>query len=121
MSTKKEFQSFFSLSQRQEMSSAIRAKYPDKIPVLVFPIDFVPSREAPKIPKNKFLVKNHMLLSEFVFVIKKHLLLKPCEAIFIFINGRIPVMTKSVSELYNTETENDGILYILYSMENVFG
>jgi GABA(A) receptor-associated protein len=103
------------------MSEGIRKKHPDKIPVLVFPIDFVSKNESPKIPKNKFLVKNHMLLSEFVFVIKKHLLLKPCEAIFIFINGKIPVSTKSISELYNTEAENDGILYIEYSMENVFG
>ena len=121
MSTKKQFQSFFSLTERQNMSEGIRKKHPDKIPVLVFPIDFVSKNESPKIPKNKFLVKNHMLLSEFVFVIKKHLLLKPCEAIFIFINGKIPVSTKSISELYNTEAENDGILYIEYSMENVFG
>lgn len=121
MATKKSFQNFYSLNQRQEMSSAIRAKYPEKLPILVFPIDFVSKNEVPKLPKNKFLVRGEITLSEFMFVIKKHLLLKPCDAVFIFINNKIPVSTKSINELYNSEAENDGILYIQYSMENTFG
>jgi len=117
--SKKNFQTTHSLSWRQENSKKIREKYPGKVPVIVFPIDLVSGN--PEIDKTQFLVDKNVLLCTFLNVIKKRLIMKPSEALFLFINGRIPMMTKSIFEIYNEYTDNDGFLYIEYSIEQTFG
>ena len=117
--SKKQYQSFYTLSQRQDTSSKIRAKYKNKIPCIVFPFENVAGN--PPIDKTQYLVVSDMLLGTFLQIIKKRLILKPSDALFLFINGIIPVMTKTVEQIYNESADIDGFLYIQYSIESVFG
>lgn len=117
--SKKQFQSFHNLSWRQENSKKIRAKYKNKIPCIVFPFENVAGN--PPIDKTQYLVVKDMLLGTFLQIIKKRLILKPSDALFLFINGTIPVITKTVEQIYNESADIDGFLYIEYSIESTFG
>ena len=56
-----------------------------------------------------------------MFVIKKRLHMKPEEAIFFFINNKVFSGTFTIGQIYNSQKDPDGFLYIQYSKENVFG
>lgn len=97
----------------------VMKKYPDRIPVLVYPMD----SKQPQIDKSKYLVPKDMLISQFIFIIKKRLTtVKPEEAIFLFVNkDTLPKSTDTMSELYQKYKNEDNFLLIQYSLENTFG
>jgi GABA(A) receptor-associated protein len=97
----------------------VMKRYPDRLPVIVQPID----KKQPEIDKHKYLVPKDLLLSQFIFIIKKRIRdLKPDEAIFLFVNGdTIPKATSTISELYSDYKNEDNFLIVKYSLENTFG
>jgi GABA(A) receptor-associated protein len=97
----------------------VMKRYPDRIPVIVKPTD----KKQPEIDKHKYLVPKDMLISQFIFIIKKRIRnLKPDEAIFLFINGStLPKVTATIGESYDQYKTEDEFLYITYSLENTFG
>jgi len=97
-------------------STKLLLKYPSKRPIIMRPID----NKQPNLLKNKFLVESNMTISEFLFSVKKYIILDKNETIFIFINNNLVKMSELVSEIYERYKEND-ILYIEYSKENTFG
>lgn len=117
--SKKQFQSFHTLNWREETSKKIRGKYKNKIPCIVFPFENVAGN--PPIDKTQFLVQKEVLLGSFLQVIKKRLVMKPSDALFLFIDKKIPIMTKSLGEIYEEMADVDGFLYIEYSIESTFG
>jgi GABA(A) receptor-associated protein len=62
-----------------------------------------------------------MRSNQFVFVIRKRLILPAEKGIFLFINGSIPCSSEYMSEIYKRNMDLDGFLYVTYSEENVFG
>jgi GABA(A) receptor-associated protein len=42
-------------------------------------------------------------------------------AIFVLINNKLIPNTATISEVYATEKEEDGFMYVIYSLENTFG
>ena len=54
-------------------------------------------------------------------MIRKRLHLPAEKAIFLFINGTVPIISRTLADLYETDKDIDGFLYIMYSEENVFG
>lgn len=97
----------------------VMKKYPDRLPIIVQPID----KKQPEIDKHKYLVPKDIVLSQFIFIIKKRIKeLKPEEAIFLFVNDNIvPKSTATMSELYEQYKNEDEFLIIKYSLENTFG
>jgi len=61
-----------------------------------------------------------MTISEFLFSVRKYIILNKNEAIFLFINNNLVKMSELVSEIYEKYKQDD-ILYIEYSKENTFG
>ena len=106
------------LQKRTEEYKRISEKYPDRIPIIVQKHS---SSKAPDIDKNKFLVPGELTVGQFFFVIKKRINLKPEEAIFLFINNKIPVMSSLMSSVYKENKEADGFLYAFYCTESTFG
>lgn len=99
------------------LSKSLLLRYPNKRPVLVYPIN----NTQPMIKKNKFLVDTRMTMSEFLYSIKKYIVVDEKEAIFLFINDNILVrMSDLVIEVYE-QYNRDGFLNIKYSIENTFG
>ena len=77
------------LDVRKASSASIRAKHPDRIPVIV------EKRSAdaslPEIDKKKFLVPSDLTVGQFVYVIRKRIKLAPEQAIFLFVSaGTLP-------------------------------
>ena len=117
--SKEEFQKLYSFNNRADQSKNIREKYKGKVPIILHGLKFV--AKNPTMPKTKFLVGENQILNEFLQVIKKYLFLKPSEALFFFVNGKIPLMNSKIRDLYERESDCDGFLYLDYSIEEVFG
>tara|TARA_Y200000002_G_C22436693_1_gene560385 strand:+ start:261 stop:617 length:357 start_codon:yes stop_codon:yes gene_type:complete len=114
------FKTDFSFERREQESSKILTKYPDKIPVIVQRSEKCKNIED--INKNKFLVPGDLTLAQFVYVIKKRISVGPEQSIYIFLNEKtLASATYSLSQIYNEFRDKDGFLYLDYASENTFG
>jgi GABA(A) receptor-associated protein len=111
------FKQKFSLDFRKEESKRIRMKYPDKIPVVCEKLN----NTDPNISKIKYLIPLEVTLAYFIFLIRKNYILNQNEGIFLIINECIPPATYCFAQLYDLFSDDDGFLYINYSVESVFG
>lgn len=94
-------------------------KYPDRVPVV---IEKSSSDKITKdIEKDRFLVPRSLLMSEFIFIIRKHIKMDQSQAIFLFINNVLVPINKALGEIYHELKDPDGFLYMKYSCENTFG
>jgi GABA(A) receptor-associated protein len=98
----------------------ILQKYPDRIPVICERDKRAPA-DCPKIDKRKYVFPNDLTLGQFIFIIRKRLVISPEKALFLFINGTIPSSANLVRSLYEYNKHEDGFLYITYTFENTFG
>jgi GABA(A) receptor-associated protein len=108
------------LSERLNYSRKILNKYPDCVPVIIrkCPTD----KNIKQIEKEKYLIPKNLTISEIVYIIRKHIQVKPEQAIFIFVsNGTLLPSGTTINEVYNLHKANDNILYIVYRSENTFG
>ena len=108
------------LEERLIYSRKILAKYPDCVPVIIrkHPND----KNVKQIEKERYLIPRHLNISEIVYIIRKHIEVKPEQAIFIFLNSGILMPSNtSISEIYELYKSEDQILYITYRSENTFG
>ena len=113
------FKKTHSLSKRKAEARRIRARYPDRIPIIVEKDK--KSKDIPDIDKHKFLVPSDLTMGQFVYVIRKRIILPPEKAIFLFINNVLPASAKLIEEISHEYMDDDGFLYIKYSGENTFG
>ena len=98
----------------------IRAKYPDRVPVLVGKSPS--SSDAPEIDKHKFLVPMDLTLGQFQYVIRKRISLSPEKALFLFVDGAVPPTSSLMATIYQDHRDRETeFLFITYSMENTFG
>ena len=106
------------METRLAESTRILEKYPDRIPIIV---NKKSGCDIPDIEKKKYLVPRDMTLTQFIYVIRKRLVLEPSKALFFTINNRMEVGNKKISDIYVEHKNEDGFLYITYSSENTFG
>ena len=107
-----------SFEERFNESTKIMEKYPDKIPIIVSKCS---KSHLNNIDKNKYLVSNDMILSQFIYTIRKRIKLEASEALFFFIDNTVPKNSAPIGELYNLHKDKDGFLYITYNSDNTFG
>ena len=113
-----EFKKRHRFELRKSEASRIRAKYPDRVPVIV---EKAERNEISDIDKHKFLVPNDLTVGQFVYIIRKRIKLTPEQAIFIFVNNTLPRTADLISTLYDQHRDDDGLLYIVYSGESTYG
>ena len=104
--------------ERLTESNRIIEKYPDRLPIIV---EKSKNSKLNDIDKNKFLVPSDMVLTQFIYIIRKRIKLNSSEALFFFIENNVPVQSSTIMELYNIHKDKDGFLYIIYNSENTFG
>ncbi|PWA98950.1 arogenate dehydratase [Artemisia annua] len=75
------------LEKRQAESSRIRAKYPDRVPVIV---ERAEKTDIPDIDKKKYLVPADLTIGQFVYVVRKRIKLSAEKAIFVFVKNMLP-------------------------------
>jgi GABA(A) receptor-associated protein len=105
------------IEKRKNESDYIRQKHPTKVPIIVEALD----KHAPKLPKSKYLANSHMTMGQFVYIIRKHMELNANQAIFIMIQKNLVPSTKDIGVIYEEHKDDDGFLYVNYSLENTFG
>jgi GABA(A) receptor-associated protein len=98
----------------------LKRNYPDKIPVFITKSKYAKG-DLPDIRKHKFLVPAQFTMAEFLMTIRKWMILKPEQAIFVFIENNLPMTGALMSELYEKHKSADGVLRMCYSAENTFG
>jgi GABA(A) receptor-associated protein len=97
----------------------IRLKFPNRVPVFVF--RHPNATGIDELPKKKFLVPFDLSVGQFIWVIRKHLMLPPEKAMFVFVGNTLPASSQSIRELYATYKSPDGALRLTYTSESVFG
>lgn len=106
-----------SFDDRLNESTKILKKYPDRIPIILQKYD----NNAPHLEKYKYLVSSDTTFGSLLYSIRNNTKLKPSEAIFLSINGKMCSTSMLIKEIYETEKEKDNFLYISFSCENTFG
>ena len=114
------FQALHSFETRAAESERIRTKFPGRVPVII-EISPRADKTMPPIDKNKFLVPGDLTLGQFVFVIRKRLVLPPERSLFVFVGGTLPTTGSLMRELFGSFRNDDGFLYMSYCGENTFG
>jgi GABA(A) receptor-associated protein len=106
------------IEKRKSEAERIRAKYPDRVPVICEKAD---RSDIPDIDKKKYLVPADLTVGQFHYVIRKRIKLAPEKALFLFCSNSIPPNAALMSTVYEEQKDEDGFLYIQYSGESVFG
>ena len=104
--------------KRRAEGEKIRRKYPDRVPVIV---EKAPKARIGDLDKKKYLVPSDLTVSQFYFLIRKRISLRPEDALFFFVNNVIPPTSATMGSLYQEHHEEDFFLYIAYSDESVYG
>jgi len=110
--------------QRSVEAQRIRAKYPDRVPVIC---ERALHSSLPDIDKRKFLVPETMLVGEFKYIIYKHIKktsdegIATDQTIYLFVGSTSPKTGALMSEVYQQHKNEDGFLYVTYSAENTLG
>mmetsp|Transcript_37778 Transcript_37778/g.70484 ORF Transcript_37778/g.70484 Transcript_37778/m.70484 type:complete len:118 (+) Transcript_37778:51-404(+) len=109
-------------------AAAILKKYPDRVPVIC-----QRAKRSSSLPilQKKFLVPAAMAMGEFQYVVHKHLVeatqaagaskLKSEQTVYLFVNGKTQRTSVELSEVYASNKDSDGFLYVTYSSENTLG
>ncbi len=98
----------------------IRAKYPDKVPIVVARARGSRST-LPELRRWKFLVARDLTVGQFIYVLRSHMTLPPEQALFVFIGNSLPLSTARVGDVWHQFRGDDGALHVVCSAESTFG
>ena len=114
------YQSELTFDKRCAESSRIIKKFPHLIPVICERNET--DNKLPALDRRKFLVPPSLTLGQFIYVVRKRIVLEPSIAMYMFLSNNTLAPTCSlISALYNEYKNDDGFMYISYTGENTFG
>ena len=100
------------------MPTSTRMIPPNKIPCIASPKD----DSTPRMDNQKLILPDDLTCQQLLQVLRKRINMNSNQAIFVFCENKVVNGTRTVKELFLSQTEhNDGVLYVIYSLENAFG
>jgi GABA(A) receptor-associated protein len=117
--TNNSFKEKYTFRERYNEVTSIIQKYPDRIPVICEKLDI--KQNIPELDKIKYLLPYELTIGHFMIIIRKRIHLQPGQAIYLSINGFILPTSSIINHIYYEHKDDDGFLYIKYSLENTFG
>lgn len=121
MSVQSIFRETYSFEKRSAKAEEVKTKHPDHIPVVV---EKAAKARVADISKNKFVVPANQTWISFILSIKTFIKLDYVDqGVHMFVNNgnTIPSQITTISQLYKQYQNEDGILYVNYTGETVFG
>jgi len=109
-----------SFNSRKRDVDAITKKHPRKVPLII------ERRKNEKhlglLDKSKFLVPEELTMSQLTAIIRRRLQLADTQAFYLIVNRRTMVSASmTLAEVYQTDKDSDGFLYITYASQEMFG
>ncbi|CBY18605.1 unnamed protein product [Oikopleura dioica] len=114
-----EFKNRKTFEDRARDSAAIRDQHTNKVPVIVERSSS--EKSLPILDKTKFLVPDHVTVTELIRVLRRRLNLAPGQAFFLLSDRGLPPGTQTLAELWESEHDEDGFLYVFYAAQEYFG
>ena len=106
-----------SITQKKEESDKLVSKYPNRVPVIVHT-----EKGLPKLDKSKFLVPYDLLLSEFVYVVRRRMKLGSKKSLMLLSNETLLRANDTMKTIFDAEGDKDtNFLYVNAVAENTFG
>ena len=109
MSVPTELRSF---DKRCVRSQSLIRQYPDRVPVIV---------KSSLLPTTKFLVSFDLTVSGLMVAMRQKLKINESQAFYLCANDKILSGSQSIGEIFNSNKDKDGFLYLNHCTENVFG
>lgn len=103
--------------KRKLIASSIRERYPQRVPIIC-----EPASDKLSIERVKFLAPENFKMGHFIFTVRKRIKnLRSTEAIYVFIGEKLAPTSKTLKEIYDENSDEDGLLYLTFDKENTFG
>jgi microtubule-associated protein 1 light chain len=99
--------------KRERLASKIKKQHPTRVPVVI--------EISPQV-QTKYLAPCDITFGKFMTEIRQHSKTEAGSAVYCFTeNGSIPVSSATVAEVYQSNRDEDGFLYLFMRKESTFG
>lgn len=105
------------LFKRIKSFKNITKTHPNKTPLIMIPNNSI------KLNKHKYLISNELNISEFIYVLRKHIEITENEGCYLLFGDSksLEPAFKNIRDVYNNHKSKDGFLYCQVVKESVFG